>query len=71
VLALTEFSPDACPDAAVCGDTSPNSWAGILAANDVQQDLLWLYWLVLVSIFVGFRVVALLILSWKAAHFET
>jgi len=64
-VVLTEFDPANCHQAE-CG-----GWANLLAVNDVSEDLNWLYWLILVSIFAGFRLVSLVILSWKAQHFET
>ena len=54
-----------------CGDTeqADNACARLLDNLDAESDEAWYYWLVLVVLFVVFRVAALVILQRKATKF--
>jgi hypothetical protein len=44
---------------------------GIIEFNDVSKDLWWLYAIVLLAIFFGFRILSLLVLTIKARNFAS
>jgi ABC-type multidrug transport system ATPase subunit len=51
------------------GNCEYQTCQGLLAANDVKSEDLWWYWLVLVSLFVVFRLAALVFLRKRATQF--
>lgn len=51
------------------GDCEFSTCQGLLAANNVKAEDAWWYWLVLVSLFVVFRLAALLFLRKRATQF--
>jgi ABC-type multidrug transport system permease subunit len=65
ILLAGEFGGDA------CAGLSPeeNSCAKILSLNEIDVDDVWWYYLVLLGLFVAFRLLALVILTKKARKF--
>ena len=66
---LVEFNPALCTDP--YNQDTCVVWAATLTNNSVYADQTWFYWFLLVVLFVGFRLAALMILSVKASNFET
>ena len=62
---ITEFNSDlkSCQ-----GDSAPSCQA-IIDTNDIEEDLWWVYVIVLIALFIGFRLIAALILVQKAKRF--
>ena len=46
-------------------------WEDLLAFNSVSQSSDWLYALILIAIFAGFRLISLILLNEKAKNFTT
>jgi hypothetical protein len=63
IVQAVEFSQTLCETELVC-----RQWAGLLAGNFVSEDDVWWYCLVLVLLFVAYRVLAFFIIQrliWK------
>lgn len=74
---VTEFGIGRCITKIQCdaaGNCGPhnicNDWENILAFNDVKADDAYIYVLVLVGLFAGFRLLALFLLARRATQFE-
>lgn len=62
---LTVFNPASASTPAVAA-----SWKELLDANDIRLSMAWLYVLILVAIFVGFRVISMVVLTTRAVTFD-
>ena len=61
---ITEFSPEA-----AYNSTFEAEFQSLLTFNQVNPDQDWLYALILIAIFAGFRLISLIILNEKAKSF--
>ena len=61
---ITEFSP-----AAAYNATYAAQFESLLSFNQVNPDQDWLYAIILIAIFVGFRLISLILLNEKAKSF--
>ena len=52
-----------------CSGAAKHFCAGVLDGNDVDSSLWWVYMLLLIALFIGFRVIAAVVLVQKAKRF--
>jgi hypothetical protein len=62
---ITEFNSDL----KSCQGASAPYCQAIIDTNDIEEDLWWVYVIVLIALFIGFRLIAALILVQKAKRF--
>jgi len=67
LVLLTEFNPsnDSCSESPQAHQMCTN----VLSENNIQQEYWWVYMLILIALFVAFRIIAALILVKKAQRF--
>mmetsp|Transcript_24709 Transcript_24709/g.69772 ORF Transcript_24709/g.69772 Transcript_24709/m.69772 type:complete len:156 (-) Transcript_24709:206-673(-) len=65
---ITEFGGSHC---APGGPIAVEQCQGLVAGNDVEEDLAWLYVVILLAIFVVFRTGSLITLVWRAKNFTS
>jgi ABC-type multidrug transport system ATPase subunit/ABC-type multidrug transport system permease subunit len=67
LILLTEFDPE--NDSCTSSIGAANACAGVLESNDINSDDTWIYILMLLAIFIGFRVIAVTILVANSKRF--
>jgi len=65
IILLTEFNPSN-PS---CQGAAAHACASVISNNDIKSDQWWVYVLLLIVLFVGFRILAALILVQKSKRF--